>query len=54
MNQPPESAVIVREEAPLIPLGYGGRWWLSRDGLRGGQVSGVGLMRYAELAWAGR
>lgn len=49
-----EAQVIVREEAPLIPLGYGGRWWLSRDGLRGGQVSGVGLMRYAELAWAGR
>jgi len=42
---------IVREEAPLIPLGYGSSWALSRDGLLGAGISGVGLMRYADLAW---
>jgi len=45
---------IVREQVPVIPLDYGSRWWLSRDGLRGAQVSGVGIQRYADLAWAGR
>ena len=44
---------IVREEAPLIPLGYGSSWALSRDGLLGAGISGVGLMRYADLAWDG-
>jgi ABC-type oligopeptide transport system substrate-binding subunit len=44
---------LLREEAPLIPLGYGGSWSLSRAGLQGAAVSGVGLLRYADLAWAG-
>ncbi len=48
-----QAQTIVREQAPLIPLDYGDSWWLSRDGLRGGQVSGVGIVRYADLAWAG-
>ncbi len=47
-----EAQVIVREAAPLIPLDYGESWWLSREGLRGGQISGAGTMRYADLAWA--
>lgn len=47
-----EAQAIVREEAPVIPLDYGATWWLSREDLRGGRVSGVGLMRYADLAWA--
>ena len=34
-----------------MPLGYGGTWSLSRDGLLGASVSGVGLLRYAGLAW---
>ena len=45
---------IVREQAPLIPLDYGSSWWLSADGLLGGQLSGVGIMRFADLAWSGR
>lgn len=48
-----EAQAILREQAPLIPLGYGSSWALSRDGLRGAEVSGVGLLRYADLA-AGR
>ena len=46
-----EAQLIVREEAPVIPLGYGGSWWLSRDGLQGGLISGVGILRYTDLAW---
>jgi oligopeptide transport system substrate-binding protein len=45
---------IVREQVPVIPLDYGSRWWLSREGLRGAQVSGVGIQRYADLDWADR
>jgi ABC-type oligopeptide transport system substrate-binding subunit len=48
-----EAQAIVREEAPLIPLAYGDSWYLSRDGLQGAAVSGVGLLRYAGLEWAG-
>jgi oligopeptide transport system substrate-binding protein len=43
---------IVREQAPVIPLDYGDSWWLSRDGLRGGDISGVGILRYAGLEWS--
>jgi ABC-type transport system substrate-binding protein len=46
-----QAQAIVRDEAPLIPLGYGGSWWLSRDGLRGGHVSGVGIVRFSEMDW---
>ena len=49
-----EAQSIVREQAPVIPLDYGSRWWLSRDGLRGAQLSGVGIQRYADLAWSDR
>jgi len=42
---------IIRDEVPLIPLGYGGTWSLSRDGLRGGNVSGTGILRLADLVW---
>jgi oligopeptide transport system substrate-binding protein len=48
-----EAQAIVRDAAPLIPLGYGEGWYLSREGLRGAAVSGVGLLRYADLAWSG-
>jgi oligopeptide transport system substrate-binding protein len=45
-----EAQAILREQAPIIPLGYGSSWALSRDGLLGAQLSGVGLLRYADLA----
>ena len=46
-----EAGSIVGEEAPIIPLGYGSSWALSREGLLGAGISGVGLMRFADLAW---
>jgi oligopeptide transport system substrate-binding protein len=46
-----EAAAILRREVPVVPLAYGRSWALSRDGLRGADVSGVGLLRYADLAW---
>lgn len=48
-----EAQAVVREEAPLLPIGYSDTWALSRDGLLGARVSGVGLMRYADLDWDG-
>ncbi|MBA3435559.1 MAG: hypothetical protein H0U11_03620, partial [Chloroflexi bacterium] len=41
---------IVQTEAPLIPVAYGERWSLSRDGLLG--AGGVGFLRLAGLAWS--
>ena len=46
-----QAQTIVRDEAPLIPLAYSGSWALSREGLRGAAVSGVGILRFADLAW---
>ena len=46
-----EATAILREEVPLVPLGYGESWALSREGLRGADISGVGLLRFADLAW---
>jgi len=46
-----QAQAIVRDEAPLIPLSYSDSWALSREGLRGAAVSGVGLLRFADMAW---
>ncbi|CAN5497752.1 ABC transporter substrate-binding protein [soil metagenome] len=43
---------IVQEQAPVIPVSYGESWALSRAGLLGAVESGVGLIRYAGLAWS--
>lgn len=43
---------IVQEEVPLIPVAYGERWSLSRDGLLGAGESGVGFIRLAGLVWS--
>jgi ABC-type oligopeptide transport system substrate-binding subunit len=47
-----EAQDLLAEEVPVVPLGYGGTWALSREGLLGASVSGVGILRYAGLAWA--
>jgi oligopeptide transport system substrate-binding protein len=47
-----EAQLILREATPIIPMGYGNTWSLSRDGLRGAAISGVGMLRYADLEWA--
>jgi ABC-type transport system substrate-binding protein len=46
-----QAQAIVRDSVPLIPLDYGQRWWLSREGLHGDGISGVGILRYADLEW---
>ena len=46
-----EAQAIVRDEAPLIPLGYGHSWWLAREDLDGDGLSGTGILRYADLEW---
>jgi ABC-type transport system substrate-binding protein len=46
-----EAQAIVRDEVPMLPLGYSDTWSLSRDGLLGARISGVGLMRFADMAW---
>jgi len=48
-----EAEAIISQQVPLIPLGYSSSWALSREGLAGGQLSGVGLLRYADLARQG-
>lgn len=45
---------IVQDQVPVIPLRYGDRWALSRDGLLGAAPSGVGILRYAGMDWAAR
>lgn len=47
-----EAQAILREQVPLLPMGYGSSWALSREGLAGASISGVGQLRYADLAWA--
>jgi hypothetical protein len=34
-------------------MAYSETWALGREGLRGAGVSGVGLLRFGELAWSG-
>lgn len=42
---------VLEREAPIIPVEYGESWALSRQGLLGALDSGVGIIRYAGLAW---
>ncbi len=44
---------VVRSDVPAIPLSYPGSGWaLSREGLLGAGQNGLGIPRYAGLAWA--
>jgi oligopeptide transport system substrate-binding protein len=43
--------VIVRDEAPTIPLTYDVEWSLARTGLLGAYANGLGIIRMAGLAW---
>ena len=47
-----QAQVILTQQVPVIPVSYGESWSLSRTGLEGALQSGVGLLRYAGLAWA--
>jgi len=44
---------VVQSDVPVVPLVYPGQSWaLSRTGLLGAGVSGLGIPRFAGLAWA--
>jgi oligopeptide transport system substrate-binding protein len=44
---------VVASDVPTIPISYpGSAWALSRDGLLGAGQNGLGIPRYAGLAWA--
>jgi oligopeptide transport system substrate-binding protein len=44
---------VVQSDVPVVPLVYPGQSWaLSRAGLLGAGVSGLGIPRFAGLAWA--
>ena len=43
---------ILTRDVPVIPVGYGTGWALSRDGLLGASENGLGIVRMAGLAWA--
>ncbi len=43
---------ILARDVPVIPVGYGTGWALSRDGLLGATENGLGIVRMAGLAWA--
>ena len=47
-----EAEAIVASDAPVVPIGYGTGWALSRDGLLGASENGLGIVRMAGLAWA--
>jgi ABC-type oligopeptide transport system substrate-binding subunit len=42
---------IVQDEAPVVPVSYGETWALSRTGLLGAVDPGLGIVRFAGLAW---
>jgi oligopeptide transport system substrate-binding protein len=43
---------IVQQDVPVVPLSFGDSWALSRDGLLGAGENGLGIKRFAGLAWA--
>jgi ABC-type transport system substrate-binding protein len=46
---------ILQTEVPVIPVAYTyDRWALARTGLVGTGTSGMGILRFAGLAWVGR
>jgi ABC-type transport system substrate-binding protein len=45
---------LLKAEVPLIPVAYHDGWALGRSGLVGTGTSGMGILRFAGLAWVGR
>jgi ABC-type transport system substrate-binding protein len=43
---------VVQAQAPIVAVAYPTSWALSRSGLLGAWSGGIGLLRYAGLAWA--
>jgi len=45
---------ILATEVPVVPVSYGASSALAREGLLGATTNGLGILRLAGLAWAGR
>ena len=45
---------LLKAEVPVIPVAYHDGWALARRGLVGTGTSGMGILRFAGLAWVGR
>jgi ABC-type transport system substrate-binding protein len=45
---------ILQAEVPVVPMAYHDGWALARSGLIGTGTSGMGILRFAGLAWVGR
>ncbi|HEY2888312.1 MAG TPA: peptide ABC transporter substrate-binding protein [Candidatus Limnocylindrales bacterium] len=43
---------VVQSDVPAVPLAYADSWALSRTGLLGAGENGLGVKRFASLAWA--
>ena len=46
-----EAERIVQQEAPVVPVSYAAGWALAADGLLGAGQNGLGIPRFAGLAW---
>jgi len=46
-----QAQLIVQDQAPVIPTSYGTGWALARPGLLGAVDNGLGIVRFAGLAW---
>lgn len=42
---------VVQADVPVIPVAYPLTWALAREGLLGAQTGGIGILRFAGLAW---
>jgi oligopeptide transport system substrate-binding protein len=49
-----DAASIVTRDVPVVPLSTGTGWALSRTGLLGAGQNGLGIVRFAGLAWQGK
>jgi oligopeptide transport system substrate-binding protein len=47
-----QAQALVREEVPVVPVSYSSSDALSRAGLLGATMNGMGILRFAGLAWA--
>lgn len=45
---------VVQRDAPVVPVSYSSGWALARPGLLGATENGLGLLRFAGLAWSGQ
>jgi oligopeptide transport system substrate-binding protein len=43
---------VVQRDVPVVPVAYGTGFALSRTGLLGASDNGLGILRFAGLAWA--